>query len=122
MDGRTVNACALLTAAVNCAPAGHLPLEGKAAILEYHLLKKGGEAATSALNLEPRTLNPQPSTLNPEPNESVVKRGCEEMRIHFFTAPFVFISSYDSHTDHRRQHFHRSDSVSPDDGLHSRRR
>ena len=30
MDGRTVNACALLTAAVNCAPAGHLPLEGKA--------------------------------------------------------------------------------------------
>ena len=53
MDGRTVNACALLTAAVNCAPAGHLPLEGKAAILEYHLLKKGGEAATRALNLEP---------------------------------------------------------------------
>ena len=27
------------------APAGHLPLEGKAAIREYHLLKKGGEAA-----------------------------------------------------------------------------
>ena len=35
--------------------------------------KKGGEAATC--------------TLNPEPNESKVKRGCEEMRIHFFTAP-----------------------------------
>ena len=35
--------------------------------------KKGGEAATSPLN--------------PEPNESIVKRGCEEMRIHFFTAP-----------------------------------
>ena len=35
------------------APAGHLPLEGKAAIREYHLLKKGGEAATRALNLEP---------------------------------------------------------------------
>ena len=35
--------------------------------------KKGGEAATRALN--------------PEPNESIVKRGCEEMRIHFFTAP-----------------------------------
>ena len=30
-----------------------LPLEGKAAIREYHLLKKGGEAATSTLNLEP---------------------------------------------------------------------
>ena len=56
------------------APAGHLPLEGKATIREYHLLKKGGEAATL--------------TLNPEPNESKVKRGCEEMRIHFFTAPF----------------------------------
>ncbi len=27
--------------------------------------------------------------LNPEPNESKVKRSCEEMRIHFFTAPFV---------------------------------
>ena len=24
---------------------------------------------------------------NPEPNESKVKRGCEEMKIHFFTAP-----------------------------------
>ena len=35
------------------APAGHLPLEGKAAIREYHLLKKGGEAATRALNPEP---------------------------------------------------------------------
>ena len=40
-------ACAL------SAPSGHLPLEGKAAIREYHLLKKGGEAATSILNLEP---------------------------------------------------------------------
>ena len=40
-------ACAL------SAPSGHLPLEGKAAIREYHLLKKGGEAATSPLNLEP---------------------------------------------------------------------
>ena len=28
--------------------------------------------------------------LNPEPNESKVKRGCEEMRIHFFTAPFLW--------------------------------
>ena len=35
------------------APFGHLPLEGKAAIREYHLLKKGGEATTRALNLEP---------------------------------------------------------------------
>ena len=35
------------------APFGHLPLEGKAAIREYHLLKKGGEAATSPLNPEP---------------------------------------------------------------------
>ena len=52
-----------------------LPLMGKAAIREYHLLKKGGEAATRALN--------------PEPNESKVKRGCEEMRIHFFTTPFL---------------------------------
>ena len=43
-------------------------------IREYYLLKKGGEATIS--------------TLNPEPNESKVKRGCEEMRIHFFTAPF----------------------------------
>ena len=34
-----------------------ITLEGKAAIREYHLLKKGGEAATSTststLNLEP---------------------------------------------------------------------
>ena len=29
--------------------------------------------------------------LNPEPNESKVKRGCEEMRIHFFTAPLVIM-------------------------------
>ena len=57
------------------APAGHLPLEGKAAIREYHHLKKGSEAATRALN--------------PEPNESKVKRSCEEMNPHFFTAPFL---------------------------------
>ena len=56
-------------------PCGHLPLEGKAAIREYHLLKKAAKP--------PR----EPRTLNPEPNESKVKRGCEEMRIHFFTAP-----------------------------------
>ena len=31
--------------------------------------------------------------LNPEPNESKVKRSCEEMRIHFFTAPFL-LSAY----------------------------
>ena len=35
-----------------------------------------GEAATRALN--------------PEPNESKVKRGCEEMNPHFFTAPFLW--------------------------------
>ena len=35
------------------APFGRLPLEGKAVIREYHLLKKGGKAATKALNLEP---------------------------------------------------------------------
>ena len=57
------------------ARVGHLPLEGKAAIREYHLLKKGGEAATR--------------TLNPEPNESKVKRSCEEMNPHFFTASFL---------------------------------
>ena len=34
-----------------------------------------------------RTTPAEPRTLNPEPNESKVKRGCEEMRIHFFTAP-----------------------------------
>ncbi len=51
-----------------------ITLEGKAVIREYHLLKKGGEAATETLNLEP--------------NESKVKRGCEEMNPHFFTAPF----------------------------------
>ena len=34
------------TACALSAPTGHLPLEGKAAIREYHLLKKGGEAAT----------------------------------------------------------------------------
>ena len=28
------------------APAGHLPLEGKAAMRDYHPLKKGGEAAS----------------------------------------------------------------------------
>ena len=38
---------------------------------------KGGEAATSPLNLEP--------------NESKLKRGCEEMRIYFFTAPLVIM-------------------------------
>ena len=41
------------TAGALSASAGHLPLEGKAAIREYHLLKKGGEAATSTLNPEP---------------------------------------------------------------------
>ena len=30
-----------------------ITLEGKAAIREYYLLKKGGEAAISTLNLEP---------------------------------------------------------------------
>ena len=40
--------------------------------------KKGGEAATRALN--------------PEPNESKVKRSCEEMNLHFFTAPFSISS------------------------------
>ncbi len=39
---------------------------------------------TTPLNL----LNPL-NPLNPEPNESKVKRGCEEMRIHFFTVPFL---------------------------------
>ena len=29
-------------------------------------------------------------TLNPEPNESKVKRGCEEINPHFFTAPFLW--------------------------------
>ena len=29
--------------------------------------------------------------LNPEPNESKVKRGCEEMNPHFFTAPFFVL-------------------------------
>ena len=43
------------TAPALSAPSGHLPLEGKAAIREYHLLKKGGKAATRALNLEPWT-------------------------------------------------------------------
>ncbi len=28
--------------------------------------------------------------LNLEPNESKVKRGCEEMRIYFFTAPLAY--------------------------------
>ena len=41
------------TASTLSAPAGHLPLEGKATIRENHLLKKGGEAATRALNFEP---------------------------------------------------------------------
>ena len=41
------------TAGALSAPWWHLPLEGKAAIREYYLLKKGGEAATSTLNLEP---------------------------------------------------------------------
>ena len=41
------------TASALSAPAEHLPLKGKAAIREYHLLRKGGEAATRALNLEP---------------------------------------------------------------------
>ena len=34
------------TASALSAPLGHLPLEGKAAMREYHPLKKGGEAAT----------------------------------------------------------------------------
>ena len=66
--------------------ARHLPHAGKAlsvvilfphmrvfvlTIREYHLLKKR-----------------RSRHLNPEPNESKIKRGCEEMRIHFFTALF----------------------------------
>ena len=31
----------------------NITLEGKAAIREYHLLKKGGEATTETLNPEP---------------------------------------------------------------------
>ena len=58
----------------SAAKLNSIALEGKAAIREYHLLKKGGEAATRVLNLEP--------------NESKVKRSCEEMNPHFFTAPF----------------------------------
>ena len=42
--------------------------------------KKGGEAATSTLNLEP--------------NESKVKRDCEEMNPHFFIAPFLYVSHH----------------------------
>ena len=41
--------------------------------------KKRGEAATSTLNLET--------------NKSKVKRSCEKMRIHFFTAPFFILPS-----------------------------
>ena len=74
------------TASALSAPTGHLPLEGKAAIREYHLLKKGGEAATRALN--------------PEPNESKVKRSCEEMNPHFFTAPFSYGNTYFSMAFH----------------------
>ena len=56
-------------------PCGHLPLEGKAAIREYHLLKKRRRSRH----------------LTPEPNESKLKRSCEEMNSHFFTAPFFVL-------------------------------
>ena len=49
------------------------------ATFEHRPIKKGDEAATSPLNLEP--------------NEGKAKRGCEEMRIHFFTAP-SFVSFF----------------------------
>ena len=41
------------TASALSAPSLRLPRVGKAAIREYHLLKKGGEAATRALSPEP---------------------------------------------------------------------
>ena len=60
------------------APSGHLlPKEGgrkKGSVYRHRSIF--GEAATRALN--------------PEPNESKEKRGCEEMRTHFFTAPFLW--------------------------------
>ena len=76
--------------------ARHLPHAGKAlsvvilfpymrvfvlTIREYHLLKKR-----------------RSRHLTPEPNESKITRGCEEMRIHFFTALFLFSK--------KRQYFH----------------
>ena len=49
------------------------------ATFEHRPIKKGDEAATSPLNLEP--------------NEGKAKRSCEEMKIHFFIAPsFVSFS------------------------------
>ena len=42
------------------APAGHLPLEGKAAIRGYHPLKKGGEAALVNLSA-PKYRHPERS-------------------------------------------------------------
>ena len=102
-------------------PSGQLPLWGAKNDLPLNLIAlPSGEGCDTRIPSSKKRRRSR--HLNPKPNESKVKRGCEEMRIHFFTAPSVFISSYDSHTDHRRQHFHRSDSVSPDDGLHSRRR
>ena len=57
-------------------PREPLPLEGAAERSEAGLASFwGGEAATRALNLEA--------------NESKVKRGYEEMNLHFFTAPFL---------------------------------
>ena len=57
-------------------PCGAPSPRGEGCDTRIPSLKKGGEAATRALN--------------PEPNESKVKRGCEEMNPHFFTAPFCF--------------------------------
>ena len=61
------------------APSGHL-------LPKERGRKKGLRVSSSVYLRRSRHLNH-----DPEPNESKVKRGCEEMRIHFFTAPFLMV-------------------------------
>ena len=70
-------------------PFGELPRWGAKNVLPLNLiaLPRGEGCDTRIPSSKKRRRSRHES---PEPNESKVKRGCEEMRIHFFTAPFYF--------------------------------
>ena len=69
-------------------PFGQLPRWGAKNVLPLNLIAfPRGEGCDTRIPSSKKRRRSR--HLNPEPNESKVKRGCEEMGIHFFTAPFL---------------------------------
>ena len=69
-------------------PSGSSPRWGAKNVLPLNLIAlPRGEGCDTRIPSSKKVGEATTRTLNPEPNESKVKRGCEEMRIHFFTAP-----------------------------------